>query len=316
MSFPRAAGVRMPWAAVSHEIRRAVEAYRGSAVVEAVTVESGFSPGAAVRLRFADGGSLFAKAVGPEPNPDSAGIYRDEARIAAALPAGVPSPRLLTSFDIDGWVALLFEYIDGAPPAEPWRPDEFARVLDALDRMAAEVRPAPVEVPSTGERFASQFQGWRRLVAARDAGEDDLTGLDLWARDRLDELAAIEASWMDAVKGETLVHGDIRADNLLLTPGGVVVVDWPWASRGAAWFDLLQMLPSVAMQGGPRPQDVFAAHATARDADPDAVTAVLTALTGFFVRQARQPAPPGLPTLRPFQHAQGEAALTWLHTRL
>ena len=53
-----------------------------------------------------------------------------------------------------------------------------------------------------------------------------------------------------------------------------------------------------------------------RDGDgPGAVTAVLAALTGFFVRQSRQPPPPGLPTLRAFQAAQGRTALAWLKVR-
>jgi hypothetical protein len=75
------------------------------------------------------------------------------------------------------------------------------------------------------------------------------------------------------------------------------------------------MLPSVHMQGGPPPETLFDNHPVARQADPDTVTTVLAALAGFFVWQGRQPAPPGLPTLREFQAAQGSAALAWLRTR-
>ena len=75
------------------------------------------------------------------------------------------------------------------------------------------------------------------------------------------------------------------------------------------------MLPSVRMQGGPRPETIFSGHPVARTAHPEAVTAVLAALTGFFVRQSRQPPPPGLPTLREFRAAQGRTALAWLKIR-
>ena len=75
------------------------------------------------------------------------------------------------------------------------------------------------------------------------------------------------------------------------------------------------MLPSLHMQGGPEPEPLLADHPVAQDADPVAVTAVLAALTGFFLRQSHQPAPPGLPTLRAFQEAQGHAALAWLRVR-
>jgi hypothetical protein len=95
----------------------------------------------------------------------------------------------------------------------------------------------------------------------------------------------------------------------------VVAVDWPWACVGAAWVDLLVLLPSVAMQGGPDPEPTFAAHPMAAGVDSDAVTATLAALAGYLVGASRLPAPPGLPTLRSFQLGQGLAALDWLRRR-
>ena len=70
------------------------------------------------------------------------------------------------------------------------------------------------------------------------------------------------------------------------------------------------------MQGGPAPNAVFAAHRLGRDADPDAVTTVVAALTGLFLYLGRQPDPPGLPTLRAFQRGQATVALDWLAERL
>src|SRR5206468_2520081 len=103
---------------------------------ETVTQPGGFSPGVAARLRCAGGRRAFVKALGPEPNPDSREYHRVEARITAALPAGAPVPRLLASYDRDGWVVLLFEDVDGTTPALPWRPDELARVLVAIGDLA------------------------------------------------------------------------------------------------------------------------------------------------------------------------------------
>ncbi|MFC5917444.1 hypothetical protein [Streptomyces pulveraceus] len=40
------------------------------------------------------------------------------------------------------------------------------------------------------------------------------------------------------------------------------------------------------------------------------------ALTGYFVSSSLKPDPPGLPTPRAFQHAQGAAAPRWLRGRL
>jgi hypothetical protein len=115
--------------------------------------------------------------------------------------------------------------------------------------------------------------------------------------------------------GPSLAHADIRADNILLTPDRVVFVDWPWACLAAPWFDLVVMLPSVAMQGGPEPEEILTRHPLARGADPAAITAVAVALTGMFLWLAGLPDPPGLPTLRAFQRGQGKAALAWLRRR-
>jgi hypothetical protein len=66
------------------------------------------------------------------------------------------------------------------------------------------------------------------------------------------------------------------------------------------------------MQGGGDPQELFWDHPLAHGVDPRAVCTVLASLTGFFVYGATQKPPPGLPTLRKFQLAQGVASLAWL----
>ncbi|RSN66930.1 aminoglycoside phosphotransferase family protein [Actinomadura sp. WAC 06369] len=306
---------RLPWEKTPDHVRADVETLLGARVAEATTQPGGYSPGVAARLRLDDGRRAFVKSVGAELNPDSPGIHRAEARVAAALPRSAPAPRLLGSFDRDGWVTLVFEDIDGAPPREPWDDTELARVLAALGDLAAAMTPAPIDAPTVAERFGPAFRGWR-LLAAGPAGAGGPDGLDPWARARLPELAELEESWEAAAAGDTLAHADVRADNILLTPGRVVVVDWPWACLSAPWFDLLAMLPSVRLQGGPPPADAFAAHPLAASADDRAVTAVLAAVAGFFVHGGLQPPPPGLPALRAFQRAQGEVALAWLRDRL
>jgi len=312
---PAAEGRRLPFSAIPGHLRAAIERQLGARVLEAATQAGGFSPGVAARLRLADGRRAFVKAVG-DINPDSPDIHRAEARIAVVLPASTPAPRLLGSIDADGWVILLFEDIDGRMPAQPWRPAELDRVLVAMTDLATALTPAPISAPPAAVRFNHLGSGWRELADAAASAADDLAGLDSWAREHLAELVAVENRWPLAVQGSTLAHADTRADNILLTPDRVVFVDWPWACLAAPWFDLAAMLPSVAMQGGPQPEDVIAVHPLARDADPDAITAVVAALAGVFAFLGRQPAPPGLPTLRAFQRAQGAIALDWLKLRI
>jgi aminoglycoside phosphotransferase (APT) family kinase protein len=292
-------------------VRAAIEGWLGASVIAAETQPGGFSPGVAARVRVANGRRVFVKAVGPELNPDSPRIYRQEARIVAALPATAPAPRLLWSYDEgpEGWVALAFEDIEGWNPAQPWRSEELDRVLDAIVALSAALTPSPIQVMSADEKFTRGFRGWQRL---RDAPSPHL---DAWSTRHLSALAALEAAAPAAVRGDTLLHFDLRADNMILTPERVYLVDWPWACIGAAWVDLIGFAPSVAMQGGPDPDVLLARHPAARSAEAKAITAAVAAIAGYFTWHALQPPPPGIPTVRAFQAAQGVVARHWLAQR-
>ncbi|SRR6266511_1837872 len=311
-AFPAAEGPRLAWEALPRHVRSAIEERLGSPVVEAIVQPGGFSPGTAARLRLADGGHAFVKAVGSTPNPESPRMHRNEARIASAMPAEAPVPRFLFSHDDGDWVALAFEDVDGRHPEAPWRQDELDRVLAAVERLADSLTPSPVDAAPVSVYFEEEFRGWRELAAS----ETPLDWLDGWARSHLARLAELEGRWPAAAAGETLLHGDLRADNILLTPDRVVFVDWPHASVGAAWIDLTFMLPSVAMQRGPEPWELFDRHALGRDAPPERVDAVVAALAGFFVWHGSLPPPPGIPGVRAFQRAQGQEAVAWLRRRV
>ena len=173
---------------------------------------------------------------------------------------------------------------------------------------------APRAVATARRRGARRQRlagGGRAALAG--AREDLLeAGLDAWSRRHLD----LEAEAPEEVAGDALLHLDLRADNLLVTPQGrVLVVDWPHARVGASWLDPVFFAPSVAMQRGLDTEEMLARHPAGRRADPAAVTAALAAVAGFFSVEALRPAPPGLPTLRPFQAAQGEAVRAWLTRR-
>jgi aminoglycoside phosphotransferase (APT) family kinase protein len=311
---PPATGARLDWSALPERVRAAVEAWLGGPVVRATSQATGSSPGVAARLRTANGRRAFVKAVAPQPNPDAPAHHRREARIVGALPSSAPVPRLLWTYDEgdDGWVVLAFEDIEGQPPATPWRPAELDRVLAALATLTTTLTPSPLaaaEVGGAGAWYAGRRPWWRLL---RD---EPPAGLDAWSRRHAAAFADLEAGAAAAVAGDTLLHLDLRADNMLLTPDRVLVVDWPHARVGAAWIDLVFFAPSVAMQGGPSPEALLARHPATRAAPPDALTAGVAVVAGFFTHQALQPTPPGLPTLRAFQDAQGRVARRWLAER-
>jgi len=303
-----AAGVRIGWPDLPGEVRAAVRAILGAPVVEATSQAGGFSPGTADRVRTADGRRAFVKAVSPAQNEDSPRMHRREARITAALPPDVPAPELLGVHDDGDWVALVLEDIDGRHPVTPWLPDEMAGVLATLDRMAGTLTPSPIDdVASVAEHLAGDFAGWCRIVA------EPPSDLDPWAAGRLESLVDLADRGLEALHGDTLVHLDVRADNLLLGPDGrVTLVDWPWASRGPAWLDRLLLLVNARLYGAVDTHDMLLRCAADTSADPDDLVAALVGLAGFFLDASRRPPPKSIPTVRAFQRAQADAVLAWL----
>jgi aminoglycoside phosphotransferase (APT) family kinase protein len=297
------------WADVPPKVRRDIERRLGSRVVEAVTQRGGFSPALAARLRLADGSRVFLKAVSEDANPDSHHIYRQEARVVAALPPTVPSPPFRWLYDRHGWVALCFDDVDGRHPHDPWTEGDLDVVVRGLRAMSAALTPSPIVVDeSAADAFAGVLNGW---VIALERGE---TRLDPWARRNLNRLAHVELGTPSAVGGESLVHFDLRADNILISGDRVWVVDWPVARFGAAWVDWVAMAPSVEMQGGPRCED-FLHRFDVAGVPAASITAAICSLAGYFSVHSLDPPPPGIPTVRSFQAAQGALALRWLRER-
>lgn len=304
-----AAGVRIGWDDVPAHVRAGVEQILGSPVVEARSQPGGFSPGTADRVCTEDGRRAFVKAAGLSLNEGTVRLHRREADVSADLGDEVPAPTLLGSYDDGDWVALVLDDVEGRLPRTPWDGDELSAVLAALRRLAT----APLTAGQRAFRQArdvlqDDFAGWLRIA------DEPPPQLDPWARDHLAGLATCAARVLPRLTGDSLLHLDIRADNLLLRPDGeVVIVDWPWAARGPVWVDTLLLLVNVNLFGGHDVESLVAEHVAA---EPDDVTGFLAAITGYFLDAARRPGSPGLPTVRAFQAEQGRRTLDWVRRRL
>lgn len=306
-SNPPAEGVRVHWEQLPPAVRRAIEERVGGRVVEAITQPGGFSPGLAARLVTGDGRRSFVKAVSELANPDTPHMHRREAEVVAALPPEAPVPRLQWSYDEDGWVALGFEDVDGHTPAQPWRDGELRMVIDSLARLHDVLTPSPIAGESASHAFATHLKGWGELKESK-------APLDEWSGRNLERLIELEAKAPAAAAGETLLNFDVRADNILIAGDKVFFVDWPWARIGAPFVEWVGFAPSVHMQGGPKPEELMRMFRFG-DIDADAVNAVIASITGYFLAYARRPPPPGIPTVRAFQAAQGKISLAWLRER-
>jgi aminoglycoside phosphotransferase (APT) family kinase protein len=311
-------GQRLGWADLPRAVRNRISSLAGARVTAEWSANTGFSPGFAAILELTDGRGVFVKAVSPEQNPESPDLARAEIRVAAALPPQVPAPQLLWSHDDGEWVILGFEVAHGRPPEMPWRPEDLRMVLDALVPLA-DAEPLPGHgLPRTEVMLADDFTGWRTLRLRPTAELDAIVArsgeIGAWARANTDRLVLWEQDSLRVCAGHALVHGDLRADNVMIDSDHhrVTLIDWPHASIGAPWLDLAFMLPSVAMQGGGDPQTHFWSHPVSDGVPPEDLRAALAGLAGYLTAGSVLPAPVGIPNLRRFQRAQAAAALEWL----
>lgn len=312
--------MRPAWETLPAELRAALEEVLGFAVVRAESQRGGFSPGVAARVFGPAGERAFVKAVSAEANPQTPEMHRREARFTALLPADSPSPRLLGVVDQDPWVALALEQVDGHEPGRPWTDDDLAACVQLLD--AQSVVPAHPSLPTVVESLGEELTGWRLLQATPDR-------LDPWQERHLDALADLESQWEAAATGDRWLHLDSRSDNMLVRrDGSAVLVDWPFSCAGNPAFDALGFVPTAVRNGalgalgalgdrepGEACEELFGRFAASTAASPEAVTAMLAAFTGLMEHRWRQPAPPGLPTVREFQRSQGAVAQAWLRLR-
>ena len=140
--------------------------------------------------------------------------------------------------------------------------------------------------------------GWQTI--ADDPAPFLSTGLRdaAWLERRLPSLLET----LPPLHGDSLLHCDVRSDNLCIKDGRCILVDWNHARLGDARLDIAYWAPSLALEHGPDPWTL-------------GVDEYAGFVAGFFAARAGLPKPPGAPTVRDFQRDQAAVALDWLeHT--
>lgn len=132
---------------------------------------------------------------------------------AAVLPFVKPyGPEVLWQVETEGWLLLGFEFIDGHHAVyAPGSPDLDA-VADVITGLGSIECPAVVRM-RVEQRYTA-----------------------------LSEDAAV-------LGGASLLHCDLNPENVLITRDGLRVVDWAFASRGAAWVECGFLLPWMLRDG-------------------------------------------------------------------
>lgn len=291
---------RLEWAHLPPVVRAAIEGRLGSRVMDAESRTGGYTPGFASVLTCADGSRHFVKAASVKAQRMFAAAYREEALKLRKLAGWIPAPALRWVRDEDDWVVLGFEYVEGRAPERPWTDTDLGAVSDLLVEAAGRLTPAPGCGWATFEEDHAAFPSYWELLGHLP---------------HADEAASLAARFGDVTAGDTLVHVDVRDDNVLIRPdGSAVLCDWNWPVVGAAWLDSLLLLI------GPRGDGIdveahLAAHPLLSAVDPEAIDSVLALVTGYFLKSAGDPVPPTSPYLRDVQRWQGEVCWSWLSER-
>ncbi|GAA1587752.1 hypothetical protein GCM10009678_82720 [Actinomadura kijaniata] len=278
----------------------------------------GFTPDLAARVRSAGGQRVFVKGINTTQVPALAAKYRLEAQATAALPPTAPAPRLLWSQQVAGWLLLMLQDLPGRyPDFAPGSPD-LPWVVAALQRAAAMLTPNPwPAAPPAIQELGDLVHGWRALADHPSAD------LDAWARRHLPALADGERAWLAAADGPTLLHGDLRADNMLLTEGdqtpgrAVWLIDWAQPYQGSPWIDLVDLIPHLILAGhtAAAAEHVVAEPLAQLGVQEEVITSYAIAFAGYWARMSWPPTPSGAPHLRAHQARACQAACQWVAHR-
>lgn len=260
------------------------------------------------------GGEVFLKA--SPLGARMASHYRAEAVVGAHLPTAI-APEFLWSLEAGGWVVNAFESVRGREPGLWPGSADLIGALDAVGGLERELTPCPVpEAGAVGETLAALAGHWARLAA----GPAEWAGQGLWTasqRARLEDLDRAERL-VEPSAGDTLVHCDLRADNMLTETGTgrVRILDWSWGARGAAWVDAAFFVPQLILAGhSPAGAEVaLAARVPAwRAVDSETASAFAVALTGYWTWHHAH-GPGG--ALGAYRGRASEAGRKWIGHRL
>jgi hypothetical protein len=151
--------------------------------------------------------------------------------------------------------------------------------------------------------FPDLFDRWADVAHDPEpflsAGIRDRAWLDKWLPAIVAAAETVDSS------GSSLLHLDVRSDNICFRDGRAILVDWNWATLGNPLLDLAAWLPSLACEGGPKPWDVLPGGA----AYGAMVSGVWAAVVGL-------PPPETAPGVRDVQRRQLEVALAWCEREL
>lgn len=242
------ATARMAFDLLPADLVADIEARTGP-ISEVESATEGYNSQIAARIRCTTG-TYFVK--GLQEGHRRAWTQTREAAVNPHL--GQLSPALISHIVDRGWDLLIFE---------------------ALDGHHADYSPGSADLPAVAALLS-------RLAATPCP--------DIGLRPVEDRLRAYVARRADAQAfvGEVLVHTDPNGTNVIVTGTSAKLVDWAWASRGAAWLDAAYWVIWLIAGGhDPASAETWATEVPAwRQAPPEVLTAFAQAKAEYWQQVA------------------------------
>jgi hypothetical protein len=278
---------------MDQRLHNATVATLGSKPLTWARIQQGYAGYDRFRLELADGRSVFLKAAVNEST--ATWLRREWLAYEHACGPYMPVP---LGFHDELYPVLFLEDLSGCFTAPPWNANKVVTVIAALDELAD--YDAPTELPALETQ--EWISGWD--VVARDLAAFLSLGLcsPAWLERNLPYLIA--ASYSAPLAGSALVHADVRSDNIAFKDGQALFVDWSWASRGNELVDVVTWAPTLAAEGGPRPEDIL-------PPGTPGVGEIAIVMAGLWASQAGTPAPTYAPKVRILQKKHLQVSLPW-----
>ncbi|MGW0628501.1 aminoglycoside phosphotransferase [Streptomyces sp. NPDC002758] len=180
------------------DVRKMIESVAGP-VHDVEMVSAGYNSEIAARLHL-DNGTVFVKGL----RQDHPRVWTQQREADINPFTGGLAPVLRWQIKKGGWDLLGFEdlgdrHADYSPGSQ-----DLDLVLQSMWRLASALPPHHVELKTMAQRLSDY------VTDPEDAR---------------------------FFEGRTLLHTDWKPDNVLIVNGQARLVDWAWASRGAAWID-------------------------------------------------------------------------------
>lgn len=276
-------------AVVGRELASRVERLVGARVESYRRVEGGYTP--ALRLVCETAGASFFAKVGTTPGTRQS--LRREIRVYNSL-SGDFMPRLVASEDDESEPVLIIEDLSRGHWPPPW---DGRHIELALAQVGA-LHHTHASLETYAQAHGATEANWRAVAADPEPFLRLRLADAVWLEAALPVLSKYEEDCPTA--GESLTHCDLRSDNICVTPGRVVFVDWNLACLSNPRLDLGFWLPSLAYEGGPEPEKIL----------PDAPE-VAARVSGYFASRAGLPGISDAPRVRTVQRRQLGTALSW-----